>query len=145
MRTTLKTYATSAVTHERTRIFQRTDNAEKMVELLFHYRDTGRYLLHGYVVMPDHIHVLLTPQVDQTIERCMQCIKGGFSFAIREDFKSEVWQRGFHEHRIRDLDDFINQRHYIAMNPSRKNWDSYEYVHTHQLERLDEAPEYLRG
>ena len=145
MGTNLKTYATNAITHNRTRIFQRTTNAEKMVEILFHYRDAGRYLLHGYVVMPDHIHVLLTPLGDQTIERCMQCIKGGFSFAIRQEFKGEVWLRSFHEHRVRNLEDFMNQRNYIAMNPSRKNWESYEYVHTRQLSRLDEVPEYLRG
>jgi len=145
MSTNPQTYAITSVAHDRLRIFQRTANAEKMVELIFRYSDEGRYLLHGFVVMPDHIHVLLTPSSDQTIERCVQCIKGGFSFSIRGSFKGDIWQRGFHEHRVRDLEDFVNQRTYIAMNPSRKQWDTYQYVHTLFAERLNDVPEYLRG
>jgi hypothetical protein len=46
---------------------------------------------------------------------------------------------------VRDTEDFVNQRTYIGMNPTRKNWNTYEYVHTHFLERLDAPPVYLRG
>ena len=42
--------------------------------------------------MPDHIHVLLTPAADQTVEGCAQLIKGGFSFAVRKEYAGEIWQ-----------------------------------------------------
>lgn len=42
-----------------------------------------RYLLHEFVVMPDHFHLILTP-TGITLERAMQCIKGGFSFQLNK-------------------------------------------------------------
>lgn len=97
MRARQYTYLVTTVTAGRRRIFQRTSNAELMVETLFRYRDHGRFLLHGYVVMPEHFHVLLTPTEDLSLERCVQFIKGGFSQAVRSSFPGEVWQRGFNE------------------------------------------------
>ncbi|MHB1022471.1 MAG: REP-associated tyrosine transposase [Acidobacteriaceae bacterium] len=145
MRLRPQTYAITAVTHDRLRVFQRTSHAERMVSLLFRYRDQDRYAMHGFVVMPDHIHVLFTPVNNQTVERCVQCIKGGFSFAVRESYRGEIWQRSFHEHRIRDVEDFQNQAMYIAMNPERRRWVDYPFVHLRYMERLDPMPEYLRG
>jgi len=138
-----ETFAITAVTHQRHRIFQRTTNADLMLNTLFRYRDQSRYQLHGFVVMPDHIHALLTPASDQTIERCVQLIKGGFSFAIRKDFQGEVWQDGYHAHRITVINDYQNQLQYIANNPTRKNYTNHLYVHTRHTERLDPEPLHL--
>jgi putative transposase len=140
----MPTYALTTATYQRRALFQKTANAELFIEMLFRYRDCGRYGLHGFVVMPEHIHALLTPAVNQTIERCAQCIKGGFSHAAREQFSGEVWQPGFHEHRIRDVLDFRNQLEYIAANPVRRNLTEFPYVHTRFLDRVDPAPVELR-
>ncbi|MEO6981806.1 MAG: transposase [Edaphobacter sp.] len=56
-----ETFAITAVTHRRHRIFQRTTNADLLLNILFRYRNQSRYQLHGFVIMPDHIHALLTP------------------------------------------------------------------------------------
>ena len=114
-----------------------------MMNTLFRYRDQLRYALHGFVIMPDHIHALITPAPDQTIERCVQLIKGGFSFAIRQDFKGEIWQNGYHTHRVTDATDYQNQLRYIANNPSRKNYTAHPYVHTSCEDRLDASPAHL--
>ncbi|HEX8811548.1 MAG TPA: transposase [Terracidiphilus sp.] len=136
----MPTYAITTVTYQRRALFVRIVNADLLLETLFHYRDQGRYLLHGFVIMPEHIHVLLTPTAQQTIERCAQCIKGGFSHRVREQFRGEVWQPGFHEHRIRDRTDFENRLAYIAANPKRRGLTDYVYVHTNFLERTDSLP-----
>ncbi|UWZ85644.1 REP-associated tyrosine transposase [Occallatibacter riparius] len=146
----MPTYALTTATHQRRALFMRRANAELLMQILFHYRDQGRFLLHGFAIMPDHLHVLLTPSRDQTVERCAQCIKGGFSFQVRQSFKGEIWQTGFHEHRIRDEEDFRNQLAYVAANPERRGLREYEFVHTRHLDRIDSmpaglAPEYLRG
>jgi putative transposase len=134
------TYAITILTHQRHRIFQRTANAELMIATLFRYRDQGRFALHAFAVMPDHLHVLITPAMDQSTARCIQFIKGGYSFAVRSQFPGEVWHSGYHEHRIRDEDDFEAQKQYIANNPIRKNYLSYPHVHTSYVDRLDPAP-----
>lgn len=141
----MSTYALTTATYQRRALFVRKVNAELLVITLLRYRDQGRYLLHGFVVMPEHLHVLLTPFAGQTIERCAQCIKGGFSHSLRAQFSGEVWQAGFHEHRIRDEQDFRNQLEYIAANPHRRGLIDHAFVHTRYLERLDPLPEGLRG
>jgi putative transposase len=91
------TYFVTAATHQRRRLFQVTANAELFIATLHHYRE--HFTLHAYVVMPDHIHLLITPQ-GITLERAVQYIKGGFSHRLAS--KSPVWQRGFTDHRIRN-------------------------------------------
>ena len=56
-----------------------------------------RLKLHACVLTPDHVHLLLTPAQDITLERVMQLIKGGYSHNFGSQFgrKKEVWQRGF--------------------------------------------------
>jgi putative transposase len=136
----METYALTTATYQRRSLFVRTENAELLVKTLFHYRDQGRYHLHGFVVMPEHLHVLLTPSESQTIERCAQCIKGSFSHEVRKQFAGEVWQTGFHEHRIRDAEDFRKQLGYIAANPGKCGLVDWAYVHTWFLDRLDPMP-----
>jgi putative transposase len=69
--------------------------------------------------MPEHFHLLLTPANELTLERVVQLIKGGYSHAVGQQFgkKMEIWERGFTDHRIRDLADFHNHREYIHNNP----------------------------
>jgi len=110
------TYFVTSATYNRRRLFQVTTNAELFLETLQHYRREGQYKLHAFVVMPDHIHLLLTP-AGAAIERVMGLIKGGFSHRLAS--KMPVWQRGFTDHRIRDANDFRTRRDYIHQNPVR--------------------------
>jgi putative transposase len=137
MRLKPQTYAITILTHQRRRIFQRTANAELMIATLLRYREQGRFLLHGFVVMPDHIHVLITP--GESTAKAVQLIKGGFSFAVRSQFEGEVWHPDYYEHRIRDLKDFQNQLTYMARNPERKLYLNYPHVHIHHAAKLDRS------
>ena len=125
----LSTYAITILTLNRHRHFQRTENAELFIATLFRYRDQSKFLLHGFAVMPDHVHILVTPAIDVSTSRCVQFIKGGYSFALPHKAPG-VWHSGYHEHRIRDEDDFRAQLLYIANNPTRKRLQDYPHVHT---------------
>ncbi len=67
--------------------------------------------------MPDHLHFLITPF--ESLEKSVQLIKGGFSFrAKRElDWKFDIWQPGFTDHRIRDEEDWKRHLEYVRANP----------------------------
>ena len=108
------TFFITSGTYNRRRLFQIPTNAELFVATLQHYRAEGHYKLHAFVVMPDHVHLLLTPQAI-TLERAVGLIKGGFSHRLASKFP--VWQRGFTDHRIRDAEDFEIRRAYIHRNP----------------------------
>jgi putative transposase len=138
MRLKPQTYALTAVTCNRLCIFQRTTVADLFLSTVLRYREQGRFALHGYAIMPDHVHLLLTPA--ESIEKTAQLVKGGFSFAVRELYKGEIWQSGYHAHRITDDADYANQLRYIANNPVRKNFIGYSYVHTSGMVTLDAYP-----
>jgi putative transposase len=137
------TYAITILTFQRHRHFQRTANAELFITTLFQHRDKNRFQLHAFVVMPDHVHVLITPATDQSTAKCIQYIKGGYSSSARQQSPGEIWHSGYHEHRIRDADDYGTQLLYIQNNPSRKQYEAYPHVHTSYLDRLDLIPPHL--
>jgi len=56
------------------------------LKTLYGYRRQGKFLLHAFVLMPEHVHLLLTPADDVTLERAIQLIKGGYSHAFGLEF-----------------------------------------------------------
>jgi len=89
------------------------------MDVLADYRRQGKYLLHEFVIMPDHLHALITPAPQFSLERALQFIKGGFSFRVRQRENILVWQQSFTNHRIRDCEDYERHRSYIRLNPVR--------------------------
>jgi putative transposase len=137
------TYAITISTFQQHRHFQRPANAELFITTLFQHRDKSRFQLHGFVVMPDHTHILITPAINESTAKCVQYIKGGYSFAARQQSPGEIWHSGYHEHRIRNKDDFKSQLIYIGNNPARKHYEDYPHVHTKYPYRIDTIPNHL--
>lgn len=134
-----RTFFITTITAHRQPIFRREATSKLLIEALAHYRDEGKYLLHEFVIMPDHVHALLTPSDPISLERAMQFIKGGFSFWLK--FRGPVWQASFSNHRVRDLGDYENHREYIRMNPVRARLaerpEDYPYSSAAGAARLD--------
>ena len=102
-------------------VFQVPEIAEILVQTIFHYREQNAYLLHEFVVMHDHLHLLLTPSATTSLEKAIQLIKGGSSHRIHKqrDQKMEIWQEGFYDWTIRDANDWKTKVEYIRLNPVR--------------------------
>ena len=101
------------------RLFQSERNAMLLIDVLRSNVAAGKFQMHDFVVMPDHLHLLMTLPSDVSVEKAMQFIKGGFSYRLKREFgfQGEVWQRGFSEVRIVDGQSFIHHRAYIVQNP----------------------------
>ena len=142
-----QTYFVTSNTVQWRPLFRNVRWAEMFVETIYSYRPE-QYLLHGFVVMPDHFHLLITPQ--ESLERAVQCIKGGFSFrAKRElDWNGEVWITGFSDHRIRDEEDFRIHQRYIEKNPVEarlvERAADYAYCSANGRFELDTFPQGLK-
>lgn len=140
-----QTYMVTSLTWGRRALFSR--EAKLLIDTLYHYRGTA-YSLHEFVVMPDHIHVLLTPT--SSLEKTVQFIKGGFSYRAKKELGSnlEVWQKGFSDHRIRDARDYRLHQGYIQQNPVRKNLceraQEYPYSSANGGFELDAVPQGLK-
>jgi putative transposase len=109
-------YFVSTQTIGRKSLFRVERWARLLISTIQHYDGTG-YKLHAYVVMPDHLHLLITPI--ESVEKSMQLIKGGFSFRAKRELQwnGEIWQPGFTYHRIRDEEDWQKHLAYIQNNP----------------------------
>jgi putative transposase len=94
-------------------------NAKLFIEVVRSYVAAKKFQVHDFVVMPDHVHLLITVSADMSVERAVQLIKGGFSYRLKKEFEysGEVWQRGFSEVRVNDRESFATHREYIAENP----------------------------
>ncbi len=134
-------------TWERRSLFRNERWARLLIDTLYHYRGSA-YLLHEFVIMPDHIHVLLTTKT--SLEKAVQFIKGGFSCRAKKELGSnmEVWQKGFSDHRIRDVADCLRHVDYIRQNPVRKNLcgrvEGYPYSSAAAGFELDPVPQGLK-
>jgi putative transposase len=142
-----QTYMVTTSTWGRGALFRNERWARLMIDTLYHYRGTA-YLLHEFVIMPDHIHVLITPQT--SLEKAVQFIKGGFSYRAKKELGSnmEVWQTGFQDHRIRDANDYSSHVVYIHHNPVKERLcedpKNFPYSSAHPGFELDPAPQGLK-
>jgi putative transposase len=102
-------------------LLQSERNAMLFIETWRSYVAARKFQVHDFVVMPDHVHLLLTVHGDMTIEKAMQFIKGGFSYRLKKEFgfSGEVWQHGFSEVRVNDRESFLKHQEYIAENPMK--------------------------
>ena len=102
-------------------LLQSERNALLLIEVLRTYVAQGRFQLHDFVIMPNHIHLLITVNSGMSVERAMQLIKGGFSYRLKKEtgYLGEVWQRGFSDARINSSESWEQHRRYIAENPVR--------------------------
>jgi putative transposase len=141
-------YFITASTFQKRNILQSDRMAGLLVSVLLHYRQQEKYLLHEFVVMPDHFHLLLTPV--QALERSMQLIKGGFSFRARKQlgFAHEIWQSSYYDRRVRDAEEYFAFREYIRRNAVKRGLSAsperYPYCSAWPEVQLDRAPQRLK-
>jgi len=103
-------------------LLQSERNASLFIDVLRSYAVAKKFKVHDFVVMPDHVHLLMTVGGEMSIEKAVQFIKGGFSYRLKKDlaYSGEVWQRGFSEVRVNDRESFAKYREYIAQNPVKR-------------------------
>lgn len=113
------------------------------------------FIIDGVVVMPDHLHMIMTlPPDDANYSQRLGFIKGVFSRQIESleninaSRKSKrergIWQRRFWEHVIRDELDYSRHMDYIHYNPVKhgyvKSPSEWEYSSIHRYIRLEILP-----
>ena len=143
------TYFVTASTRGHRSLFQTDRMARLFIDTLYHYRREGKFLIHEFVVMRDHFHLLITPS-GITIEKAMQFIKGGFSYRAKKELElnCEVWERGYIDHRIRDANDYLHHVEYTRMNPVKSRMaltiEEYPFSSAYSGFELDPCPQGLK-
>ena len=142
-------FVTSSIADKRN-LLQSDRSAQLFIQVLYEYRAQEKFLLHEFVVMPDHFHVLVTIDAGMTIERAVQFIKGGFAFRAGKEIgmRAPVWQKGFYDTRVWNAQGFERMRDYIHNNPVKRGLVSeagnYQYSSANGRFALDPAPQGLK-
>ncbi len=81
-----------------------------------------------YVVMPNHIHILIELKNDcgramlaPTIPRIIQQYKG----YVTKNVGYSLWQKSFYDHIVRSEDEYLKILYYIQTNPLKWSIDKY--------------------
>jgi len=77
------------------------------------------YHLHHWCVMPNHVHVLLTPTQGATLKLIMRSIKSFTAHRINEleGMVGQVWQEDYFDRWMRSEEHFSRTASYIEWNP----------------------------
>jgi putative transposase len=145
-----KTYFVTLETRQRRPVFSAASMADLLVQQIYEQRGQKRFALHEFVIMPDHVHLLLTPRA-MNVEQTIQLLKDGFAAAIAQQLglRSEIWGQTFSDRRIRDGADYQMHARYICGNPVRhllaEHPEDYLYCSARRQYELDPPPEALGG
>jgi len=107
--------------------------AEIVADSLHHF-DGERYHLGDFVVMPNHVHLLVcllgTTEIEQQCRSWKKFTAGKINAALRR--YGRFWQEESFDHLVRNVDQFERLQRYIGNNPAKAAL------------RLDECLAYVR-
>ena len=90
--------------------------AARVAVRCFHDKDVVRQAQTlAFVVMPDHVHWLLQLEEEGSLSEIVRVYKAKVSLILQQ----RIWQRGFHDHALRDDEDLHDIARYIVANPLR--------------------------
>ncbi len=108
-------------------------SARGLTDAIQHYHRIERWFCRAYVIMPDHLHLLISPYPGQALKDLMKQWK---SYTARQ--LGIRWQQDFFEHRLRTEESTADKAYYMELNPVRaklvddpKEWKWFGYdLHT---------------
>lgn len=115
-----RAYLLATIVHDRRPIFAEWKIGRLLVAELRAAAADGLVQSLAWVVMPDHLHWLVTLQ-SGSLSALMQRVKGRSAIAIHRALgdEGEVWQSGFHDHALRQEEDLHVIARYVIANPLR--------------------------
>jgi len=124
-------YFLTVVTHGRKPLL--VENIELLRYAFKLSKKKYKYHVDAIVVLPDHLHMIITPKISTEYSQIISAIKRSFVYGLntqtKEEAKAEIsaskyrrnhagiWQERFYEHTIRDEKDWLEKMEYIEYNP----------------------------
>lgn len=95
------------------------DEIATIVQDCLNHHDNKKYRLTAWVIMPNHIHLLLTPLEDQHLSEILHSIKSYTAHEANKalDRAGQFWQIEAFDRYIRNEKHYVNTIKYIENNP----------------------------
>jgi putative transposase len=124
--------------YHRRRLFT-TDASRQIFEsALERVRHSFGLQVYGYVVMPEHVHLLLSEPQKDTLADALKSLKQGVSRRLIGD-ADHFWQKRYHDFNIRNYPQFVEKLRYVHRNPMKAGlcerpedweWSSFRHYAT---------------
>ena len=123
------TYFVTTVTRNRMSAFSAAHDAQLVLDTLRAVREIHPFTMPGYVIMPDHVHLLLHLGENTSISTMMHSFKRNvtrnYECAHPEIGSLHLWQKGFWDHLILDERELDPLLAYIHRNPVKHGLVQY--------------------
>ncbi len=110
-------------------------------------RERYAYHIDAIVILPDHLHMIITPDEPDSYPDIIKQIKRSFVYLLPQSVKDEarhalspsqyrrghagIWQSRYYEHTIRNEKDMMEKMQYMQNNPIKhgwcETWEEWEY------------------
>ncbi|HVO81695.1 MAG TPA: transposase [Terriglobales bacterium] len=130
-----------------------------LVTILDQVRQRYRFIVRGYVVMPEHIHLLISEPERGTPSTVMQVLKQGFARRLHRGRKGpesqgrlwpepavgQVWQERFYDFNVWSRKKMVEKIRYMHRNPVTRGlvaqpdhwaWSSYRSYAYHEVGKV---------
>jgi len=95
--------------------------ADAVMEAIHYGADVlGRYTLHAFVVMPNHVHLLVSPQIPlPQLTKTLKSFTAKQANQLLSRTGNPFWQEESYDHLVRDSAEWARIKWYIEQNPVR--------------------------
>ncbi len=104
-----------------------------------------RLCVYGYVVMPEHVHLLVGEPQLETLAEAIKSLKQGISRLLIADAE-HFWQKRYYDFNVRNRAQFLEKLRYIHRNPVKRGlcltpadweWSSFRHYCTGEEGRVE--------
>lgn len=115
-----RVYLVTTVVRDRKPVFSDWRVGRELVQVLRAADAAGLSETLAFVVMPDHLHWLLSLGGTSDLSTVMRLVKGQSSRRVGlMSSMHGLWQKGFHDHAAREDEDVLAMASYVVANPLR--------------------------
>ena len=102
--------------------FNREELVKEVIQSLLWSREHSRFRLYCYCLMPDHLHLAVSPgECGWKLSRSIGAFKSYTTHrSWQYGFRGKLWQKSWYDHIARKEEDLVAICQYILANPVRK-------------------------
>jgi putative transposase len=102
--------------------------------------------MYGYVVMPEHVHLLVNEPERDTLARAMQSLKQGVARRLALRAEDSFWQARYYDFNVWSERKFVEKLRYIHRNPVKRGlvprpedwlWSSFRHYATGETDVVE--------
>jgi putative transposase len=120
-------------------------------ETLETLRQRHGFYLFGYVLMPEHVHLLLSEPTRQSLATTLRVLKGETSKHLKGD-RVQFWQRRYYDFNVLTYEKYTEKLKYIHRNPVARGlvdnpedwlWSSFRHYSLGEQGRVEIESEWV--